>query len=84
MRVGFALRCEEDGPARWFEADGVVARTELLDEGNLVALEFQVIEGHVAAEIQQYVRDRFAIASRKTGEYAPASVYPPPAAEADA
>jgi hypothetical protein len=82
MRVGFALRHDEDGPAHWLQADGVVARTELLEDGNLVALEFQVMEGHVAAEIQQYIRDRYVLPTRKTGEYAPASVYPPPSAEA--
>jgi hypothetical protein len=77
LRLGFAIPSDDDGPPRWVEADGIVARTAARDHDNVVGVEFLVIEGHAAADIQRYVRSTLS-PRRRTGEYAPISVYPPP------
>lgn len=54
LRVNFALPLH-DGQEQWFDADGVVLRTAKTSDVRVLAVQFSVIEGHVASQIHGYV-----------------------------
>ena len=67
------------GPERLHQADGVVVVADKHSAGCRLGIQFTVIEGHVAAQIQAYVSTQLGPDGprRRTGEYASMEAYPP-------
>jgi len=54
LRINFALPAE-NGHEQWFDADGVVLRAAKGNDVRVLAVQFSVIEGHVASQIHGFV-----------------------------
>lgn len=64
LRVNFALR-SATGQDHWVDVDGVVTRAAMQSSERFLALQFSVIEGHVALLIHEYVERHRHLQTRR-------------------
>lgn len=55
LRVNFSLNPAGGGPARWYDADGVVVRVAPQPSGVVLGVQFVVVEDRVAHDVHQFV-----------------------------
>ncbi len=68
LRVNFCLH-DVSGAARWYDADGVIARVARLEQGVLFGVQFLVVEARAARQIHDYVEaHRMAAAAAQQRE----------------